>query len=66
MKKVAVKRFATMSVFDGDHRTTGYVDPPKASVKESLNVFCEMLIELQDRGVKPGMKLRIVIETVPK
>lgn len=67
MKKVRAERFATMSVYEHcRQRVDGYVDPPNASVQESLGIFEQMLVELQDHGVKPGTKLRIIIEIALK
>lgn len=50
------------------HRTDGLPDPECANVisdqQQGLDVFKELLEELQARGVKPGTKLKITVETV--
>ena len=63
--KVAVTT-AIMSVYGSnwDHRTDGPVDPPYASVAETLYVFNRLLRALQENGVVPGTKLLIRIETM--
>ena len=62
---------ATMSVYEGyRHRKFGETDPEHASmVRKSPPYYggaiAEDLLErLQKRGVKPGRKLRITIETI--
>lgn len=63
---------ATMSVYEVTrHRTFGKTDPEHASmVRDSPppyyggSIAEDLLERLQKRGVKPGRKLRITIETI--
>ena len=66
LKKMKVIKKATMSVYEGhENRTKGLPHPERASIYESLTLFSEMLVELQSKGVRPGTKLKVTIETLP-
>lgn len=60
---------AVMSVYDfSTHRTSGNTDFCRASIvtknDAGVVIFDRMLEQLQRRGVKPGTKLRITVETL--
>ena len=62
---------ATMSVYEvSRHRTFGKTDPENASMVRNSPPYYgggiaeDLLERLQRRGVKPGRRLRITIETI--
>jgi hypothetical protein len=70
-KKVKVVAKATMSVYElFRHRTSGETNPEQANMIRNSSPYYggsiaeDLLKRLQKRGVKPGRKLRITIETV--
>jgi len=61
-KKKKVCTIATMSVLDGGHRMRGLPDPENANILEGISVFEALLTRLQQKGVVPGTKIKIIIE----
>lgn len=66
MKKVTERRLVVMPFYETrQERRDGHLLDSSIFINWGLGVF-EVLIKLRNRGVKPGTKLRIVIETVPE
>lgn len=63
MKKVSVKRDVVFPVYESGGKD-GNINPPFPYRGGKNVLLCEMFNELQSKGVRPGTKLRIIVETV--